>query len=171
MAQSSPHLPESPSDDFESYRRFREITLSLMPLDERGIVFEQSGLARIREALSATAAQRRRLQAGYISLLAHLGQPEHLRYAPQALAGISLLKVDDLDTAQRVFDEIQERVIKPSPLFYLIRGASIFVLFLSLALLLFPALSMGPGGIGSINGDGIRTFVGFVAVAWVDLLI
>jgi hypothetical protein len=123
MAQSSPtSAGESPSDDFESYRRFREIALSLMLLDESGIVFKQSGLARIREALSGKAVQRRRLRAGYISLLAHLGQTEHLRYAPQALAGISLLKVDDLDTSRLVFDEIQEHVIKPSPLFYLMRG-------------------------------------------------
>jgi hypothetical protein len=106
MAQSSPtSAEETTSDDFESYRRFREITLYLMPVGESGIAFDRSGLARIREALSGKAAQRRRLRAGYISLLAHLGQPEHLRYAPQALAGISLLKGDDLDTAQRLFDE------------------------------------------------------------------
>jgi hypothetical protein len=164
MTQPSPKpATEAAPDDRGSYRRFREIASSLVRSDKSTIPSERSWLARIWESLSPNTAARRRIQADYISLIAPLRQPKNLIYAPAALAGISFLKNDDLDSARRVFYEIQERVIKPSPLFYLMRGALFFALMLLLVVLVFFTVAIGPGGRISINADAARILVGFAA--------
>jgi len=164
MEQSPPsRTAEIAPADRESYRRFRETAFSMLPKEQSAIGSRRNWFARIWTQMAPSTVHSRQAVADYISLTAHLREPQNLRYAPAALVRISFLKRGDLELAQKIFEEIREHVLKPSPLFYLMRGALVFVVVLLLFTLSVFALSMKPDGGFFVNADVIRILVGFAA--------
>ena len=116
MTQSPPQqAPDAAPDDREVYQRFREIALSMAMAEE----------------LSPNTSAKLRTKVDYITLIAHLRRSQTIVHAPAALLGIIAFKNGDIRMARMLFEELRERVIRPSPLFYLV-GATWFVLALVL---------------------------------------
>ena len=84
------------------------------------------------EELSPNTSAKLRTKVDYITLIAHLRRSQTIVHAPAALLGIIAFKNGDIRMARMLFEELRERVIRPSPLFYLVVGATWFVLALVL---------------------------------------
>jgi hypothetical protein len=91
---------------------------------------------RFRRFFDTSDEERARLVSDYAQLMQLLPKPENRRFAPAAQAGLIALRGKQFRLSSRIFDDIRDHIIRPSPLFYLMRGLLGFAVLVMLMFLL-----------------------------------
>jgi hypothetical protein len=115
--------------DLEAVHRVRTLVLELVSESASATSQMASFAARIRRFFDTSDDERARVVSDYAQLLQLLKKPENQRFAPAAEAGLLALRGKQFRLSSRIFDDIRDHIIRPSPLFYLIRGLLDFAVF------------------------------------------
>jgi hypothetical protein len=121
--------------NLEAVHRVRALVLELVSESASATSRTVSFAARIRRFFDTADDERARLVSDYAQLMQLLEKPENRRFAPAAEAGLLALRGKQFRLSSRIFDDIRDHIIRPSPLFYLMRGLLGFAVFVMLMFL------------------------------------
>jgi hypothetical protein len=120
-------------------------------------------MAHIRRFFDSSSKERARLVSDYAQLIQLLENPENRRFAPAAEAGLLALRGKQFRLASRIFDDIRDHIIRPSPLFYLMRGllgfAMLVILIILFSLLIYVLVALDASSKGQESVSVSSKFV------------
>jgi hypothetical protein len=122
--------------DLEAVLRVRTLVLELVSESSSATSQTVSFATRFRRFFDTSDEERARLVSDYAQLMQLLQKPENRRFAPAAEAGLLALRGKQFRLSSRIFDDIRDHIIRPSPLFYLMRGLLGFAVLVMLMFLL-----------------------------------
>src|SRR5919106_4298769 len=122
--------------DLEAVHRVRALVLELVSESASPTSRPVSFVAHFRRFFDTSSDERARLVSDYAQLIQLLQKPENRRFAPAAEAGLLALRGKQFRLSSRIFDDIRDHIIRPSPLFYLMRGLLGFAVLVMLMFLL-----------------------------------
>ena len=118
--------------DPETIHRVRALVLELVSESASPTTRPVSIVAHIRRFFDTSSDEQARLVSDYAQLIQLLQKPENRRFAPAAEAGLLALRGKQFRLSSRIFDDIRDHIIRPSPLFYLMRGLLGFAVLVTL---------------------------------------
>ena len=132
--------------DLETVHRVRALVLELVSESASPTSRPVSFAAHIRRFFDTSSDERARLVSDYAQLIQLLQKPENQRFAPAAEAGLLALRGKQFRLSSRIFDDIRDHIIRPSLLFYFMRGllgfAVLVILITSLSFLVYMLVAL-----------------------------
>jgi hypothetical protein len=140
--------------DLQAVHRVRALVLELVSESASPTSRPVSFMTNIRRFFDTSREERARLVSDYAQLIQLLENPENRRFALAAEGGLLALRGKQFRLASRIFDDIRDHIIRPSPLFYLMRGllgfAVLVILIILFSLLIY--ILVAPRGLEQRSG-------------------